>query len=70
MRPRIPVSFSCLLLLVVTGLSPNHRIRATPAHYQSSQIASSHFMTEVRLRKLHLARPDLIPYPIEIEVYC
>jgi len=25
---------------------------------------------EVRLRKMHLARPDLIPYPIDIEVYC
>jgi hypothetical protein len=25
---------------------------------------------EVRLRKLHLVRPDLIPYPIEYEYYC
>ena len=25
---------------------------------------------EVRLRKLHLVRPDLIPYPIDIEVVC
>jgi hypothetical protein len=25
---------------------------------------------EVRLRKLHLVRPDLIPYPINFEVYC
>jgi hypothetical protein len=25
---------------------------------------------EVRLRKLHLVRPDLIPYPIAVEVYC
>ena len=25
---------------------------------------------EVRLRKLHLVRPDLIPYPIAYEVYC
>jgi hypothetical protein len=25
---------------------------------------------EVRLRKLHLVRPDLIPYPIAFEVYC
>jgi hypothetical protein len=25
---------------------------------------------EVRLRKLHLVRPDLIPYPIYYEVYC
>lgn len=25
---------------------------------------------EVRLRKLHLVRPDLIPYPIAYEVFC
>jgi hypothetical protein len=25
---------------------------------------------EVRLRKMHLVRPDLIPYPIKIEVFC
>ena len=25
---------------------------------------------EVRLRKLHLVRPDLIPYPIYYEVCC
>lgn len=24
----------------------------------------------VRLRKLHLVRPDLIPYPIDVAVYC
>ena len=25
---------------------------------------------EIRLRKLHLVRPDLIPYPIALEVNC
>ena len=25
---------------------------------------------EVRLRKLHLVRPDLIPFPVFFEVYC
>ncbi|MBC8107008.1 MAG: hypothetical protein H7Z14_10500 [Anaerolineae bacterium] len=24
----------------------------------------------IRLRKLHLVRPDLIPYPLSLEVYC
>ncbi|HZL33869.1 MAG TPA: hypothetical protein VFC78_01085 [Tepidisphaeraceae bacterium] len=28
------------------------------------------FYPEVRLRKLHLVRPDLIPYPIAYEIYC
>jgi hypothetical protein len=32
--------------------------------------AVSTFQMEVRLRKLHLVRPDLIPYPLEIEVIC
>jgi hypothetical protein len=25
---------------------------------------------EVRLRKLHLVRPDLISYPLMLEIYC
>lgn len=25
---------------------------------------------EVRIRKLHLVRPDLIPYPIAFEIVC
>ena len=34
----------------------------------SEPVAKAPF--EVRLRKLHLVRPDLIPYPISFEVYC
>jgi len=30
----------------------------------------SYFLPQVRLRKLHLVRPDLIPYPIDVEVVC
>jgi hypothetical protein len=36
--------------------------------HQSPGMAAMH--EEVRLRKLHLVRPDLIPYPIEYEYYC
>jgi hypothetical protein len=32
--------------------------------------AQATMRTEVRLRKLHLVRPDLIPYPIAYEVCC
>lgn len=32
--------------------------------------ATSRLNPEVRLRKLHLVRPDLIPYPVYYEVYC
>ena len=31
---------------------------------------SAALKNETRLRKLHLVRPDLIPYPIAFEVYC
>jgi hypothetical protein len=32
--------------------------------------AQAVYRPEVRLRKLHLVRPDLILYPIAYEVYC
>ena len=50
--------------LVAGGLIPN-----TPATAVEKQDAVSAF-PEVRLRKLHLVRPDLIPYPIAYEVIC
>ncbi len=28
------------------------------------------FLIEVRIRRLHLVRPDLIPYPIAYEIIC
>jgi hypothetical protein len=51
------------------AISPavNHTAaRIAPAN--SPMLAT--FPLEVRLRKLHLVRPDLIPYPIEMEVVC
>lgn len=42
---------------------------ATPNPALTSQPTASN-LPEVRLRKLHLVRPDLIPYPIAYEVYC
>ena len=33
-------------------------------------VAAEHYYPEVRLRKLHLVRPDLIPYPLTFDVYC
>jgi hypothetical protein len=35
-----------------------------------SSIASVSQNYGVRLRKLHLVRPDLVPYPLSLEVYC
>jgi hypothetical protein len=51
--------------------APAHQTPAvSPVISLPSQDASTNFTTEVRLRKLHLVRPDLIPYPIETEIYC
>ena len=39
-----------------------------PSAAESDAVAG--IRPETRLRKLHLVRPDLIPYPIAYEVYC
>jgi hypothetical protein len=57
----------CAAYPAVTGASAsqsNPRVRGT----QTADV--SYFMPQVRLRKLHLVRPDLIPYPIDVEVVC
>jgi hypothetical protein len=46
-----------------------------PSRVPADKVASPQGETptaraETRLRKLHLVRPDLIPYPIAFEVYC
>ena len=64
----------CLLfvagLCVVTSPSPTPAgLPISPAAAEASgEIAS--FRTEVRLRKLHLVRPDLLQYPLSYDVYC
>jgi hypothetical protein len=52
-----------LLCLAPTRTAPSAASAADP----SSATART---PEVRLRKLHLVRPDLIPYPVCYEVYC
>ena len=66
------------LMLLTVGLmgltAPSERPTAgpSPAHpgaaLEGSESAG--IRPEGRLRKLHLVRPDLIPYPIAYEVYC
>ena len=51
---------ACLLMTAAPVQS-----QATIAPAEAAQAA-----VEVRLRKLHLVRPDLIPYPIAYEVCC
>ena len=47
---------------------------AAPQQPAAEAIAAPEAVTssfkEVRIRKLHLVRPDLIPYPLAYEVLC
>ena len=42
---------------------------AAPAAAVEESVAST-LRPEVRLRKLHLVRPDLIMYPLAYDIYC
>ena len=56
------------LVLVCVFASAFGPVRETACKVESPTDATA--STEVRLRKLHLVRPDLIPYPIAYEVVC
>jgi hypothetical protein len=68
MRPAISL-FSRGLLLAALFVTPGSSSAVQAKSPQGATPLAS-LTTEVRLRKLHLVRPDLIPYPIETEVYC
>ena len=64
----------CLFLvtgILLPAISPANSTTSVPQPTDPA-VAHSDFLRppEVRLRKLHLVRPDLIPYPIEYEVVC
>jgi hypothetical protein len=61
--PRI-VLLAAVILCATAPAEP----AAPPAAAQSESTLAA--LPEVRLRKLHLVRPDLIPYPIAYEVVC
>lgn len=62
----IRLSLLAVLLALAPGAAGTRAIATPPAINQSPSVA----MHEVRLRKLHLVRPDLIPYPLDYEVVC
>ena len=76
-RPSTPRRLSrTLLLSAVLGLAlvapqagSTAPVSAGPSP-AADQDAVAGLRPETRLRKLHLVRPDLIPYPIAYEVYC
>jgi hypothetical protein len=45
-------------------------VRSTDADQIRSDLHRAGVMPEVRLRKLHLVRPDLLHYPIAMEICC
>ena len=53
-------------LLAIPAIPPTQ----SPAAAVKGEQPSAGIYPEVRLRKLHLVRPDLIPYPIFYEVCC
>lgn len=63
MHCRIAQFVRLLVLAAVTGLCP------TSGDPGIITLPDSDATCEVRLRKLHLVRPDLIPFPISFEVY-
>jgi len=67
LRPslRTVTRLSVLALLLLTTATPP---AASGTNSKGETPTAS--MHEVRLRKLHLVRPDLIPYPIAYEVVC
>lgn len=65
--PRRFVRLLVLACLLVAAAAPVHR--PAPMSNDRGEGASAAAI-EVRLRKLHLVRPDLIPYPIAYEVCC
>jgi hypothetical protein len=67
-RLRQTARWTLLLCLSCSALTSNGiSQRPSPGNGEDP---SARLMPEVRMRKLHLVRPDLIPYPIAYEVYC
>jgi hypothetical protein len=61
-------AFAVAMLTTAGMIPPAHSSARTPTLDLSTPEAVARY--EVRLRKLHLVRPDLIPYPIHYDVYC
>ena len=59
-----------LLLVAMIAAAPgaSRSDLSIPATDPQTELVKAPY--EVRLRKLHLVRPDLIPYPIFFETYC
>ena len=56
-------------VMTLACLSAAPRATVAPS-LPTGEDATTRINPEVRLRKLHVVRPDLIPYPVYYEVYC
>ena len=61
---------AALFALVVTMVTEGSVNRKQPCTTDGPSELSTTYMEVVRIRKLHLVRPDLIPYPISYETLC
>jgi len=68
-RRIISVSALVCTLSVLVAVAGDKGISSHSAQIQpaNKQVAA---ILEVRIRRLHLVRPDLIPYPIAYEIIC
>ena len=65
MNFRTALRFSLFVAALLVGATTRPQAPASSASGES--VAA---LQEVRIRKLHLVRPDLIPYPLYFEVLC
>jgi hypothetical protein len=73
MRIRTGRFFAFALATLVTCVAPHShgtKQMRRGASLEARPQAAAPMAREVRLRKLHLVRPDLISYPLALEVYC
>jgi hypothetical protein len=75
MRRRWPVvarvfAWSALAVLPITQTGSTTPASVDRPSATQGESPETRLPPEVRLRKLHLVRPDLIQYPIYYEVYC
>ena len=64
--PRLALALVALFALFIGGGAPELESVVPADQVTGEQVAGG----ELRLRKLHLVRPDLIPYPLAVEHFC
>ncbi len=70
----MPIFAMAFSLAFLGGSSAKTGVEVVPesvlTEIHTSTYPPSLLRQEVRLRKLHLVRPDLIQFPVSFEIYC